>query len=249
MKPPKKYFIVSGTYNADQYVGKCIDSVNEQVADDFDIVHVVVNDGSTDNTAEVINKHAGLRQVVISHPKNAGPIQSQLDGFAYAREHGDPHDVVVQLDGDDWFARSDALQIVHQTYLKTDCGATYGNYICTDGAASCCRIPDWDNLRKDLKKNGWPFSHLRTFRSGYTEHIQDRDLRDEDGEYYISAYDAALFLPITEMAGRDKVTFINHPLVSYNRHNPIRDGRIRYFDQIRCANSCYSNTPFREVAL
>jgi glycosyltransferase involved in cell wall biosynthesis len=247
MLTPKKYFIVSGTYNAEKFVGKCIDSVNEQITDGFEIVHVVVDDGSVDGTAEIIKQHAGPRQVILTHHKNMGPIQSQLDGFSFAQSNGSDYDVIAQLDGDDWFSRVDAVKIVHDTYIKTACGATYGNYKATAKIASCCRIPDWTDLRKDLKNSGWPFSHLRTFRVGYTKHLVDTDLREEEGEYYVSAYDAVLYLPIAEMAGRDRVQYIDKELVIYNMHNPIRDGVIRYFDQIRCASEIYSKTPYRQV--
>lgn len=250
MKIPSKYFVVSGTYNAESYVDKCVKSVNEQhVFDNYQIYHVVIDDGSTDKTAEVIKQHATTDTVVIRHEKNKGPISSQLAGFEWARRNGDPHDVIIQLDGDDWFNTKHAVSIVHDTYKETGCGATYGDYVCTDGAPSCCRIPDWGNLRKDLKKNGWPFSHLRTFRVGYTAHLKDENLRDEDGEYYVSAYDAALYLPIAEMAGKDKVVWIKQPLMVYNRHNPIRDGKIRYFDQVRCANECYNKNPNKVIDL
>lgn len=249
MHAPKKYFVVSGTYNAEAYIGKCIQSVNDQVSEGFDIHHIIIDDGSTDRTAAEIKKHSGPRQVVITHEKNLGPIQSQLDGFAKARELGSDYDIIAQLDGDDWFSRPDALTIVNRTYLSTEAGATYGNYTSTAGVPSCCRIPDWENLRKDLKRNGWPFSHLRTFRMGYTRYLKDSELRDEDGDYYVSAQDVALYLPIAEMAGLDKVVFIQTPIVTYNMHNPLRDGSIRYFDQARCANECYQLPPRKHVDL
>lgn len=250
MKTPAKYFVVSGTYNAESYVDKCVKSVNEQnVFDNYQIYHIVIDDGSTDKTAEVIKQHATTDTVVIRHEKNKGPISSQLAGFEWARKNGDPHDVIIQLDGDDWFNTKQAVSIVHDTYKETVCGATYGDYVCTDGAPSCCRIPDWGNLRKDLKKNGWPFSHLRTFRVGYTAHLKDEDLRDEDGHYFPAAPDVAVCLPIFEYAGRDLVTFIQSKLVVYNRQNPIREARIRYFDQVRCALACYQKAPKAVVDL
>lgn len=251
MRQPKKYFIVSGTYNAENYVERCVRSVSEQVVSgDYSIVHIIVNDGSTDKTAEVIKRCTdGKSVVVIDHSTNKGSIASQLSGFAYARQHGDIHDVIIQLDGDDWFNTNEAVSIIHSTYTSTDCGATYGDYVCTDNAPSGCRVPNWKCLREDLKKNGWALSAPRTFRVGYTAHLHEDLLKDENGELYPAAYDVAIYLPIAEMAGEHKVVWIRKPIMVYNRDNPIRDAKVRYFDQISSAHACYARPSLKEVQL
>jgi len=248
MQAPKKYFVVSGTYNAEAYIGKCIQSVNEQITDDFEIHHIIIDDGSTDKTADEIKKYSGPRQIVITHEKNLGPIQSQLDGFAKARELGTDYDVIAQLDGDDWFSTKAAVSTVHYVYRDTGAGATYGNYVDDRGIPSCCRVPDWSNLRRDLKKNGWPFSHLRTFRVGYTKHLEDKHLRDDNGEYFTAAPDVVICLPIFEMAGSSSVVFIQKNLVVYNGTNPLHEASLRYFEQASCAQDSY-NKPLRTAVV
>jgi glycosyltransferase involved in cell wall biosynthesis len=62
-------------------------------APDFDVV--VVDDGSTDDTA-AIARAAGA--VVIRHPFNLGIGGAVQSGYQYALEHG--YDVAVQVDGD-----------------------------------------------------------------------------------------------------------------------------------------------------
>lgn len=249
MRPPKKYFIISGTYNADQYVAKCISSVKRQTLDGFEIKHILIDDGSTDNTYAVMQEWSTEPQIIVRHNKNLGSIQSQLTGFQVARQLGDDHDVIIQLDGDDWFNRDDAVATIHRTYVETDCGATYGDYVCTDGAPSGCRAPDWKNLHNDMKMRGWALSAPRTFRIGYTRHLTVEELKNEDGEFYPAAYDVAIYLPIAEMAGQDRVVWIREPLMMYNRENPIRDARIRYFDQVSSAHACYARPARSRVEL
>lgn len=58
---------------------------------------VVVNDGSTDGSAEVL-RGSGLGIEVITHAQNEGYGQSLIDGFRYAIER--EFDVAVTIDGD-----------------------------------------------------------------------------------------------------------------------------------------------------
>ena len=51
----KRISVVIPSYNAAPYLGEAIESVLAQGRDDVEII--VVNDGSTDNTAEVARKY------------------------------------------------------------------------------------------------------------------------------------------------------------------------------------------------
>jgi glycosyltransferase involved in cell wall biosynthesis len=79
-------------YNYGRYVGQALDSALAQRYPNVEII--VVNDGSTDDSREVIARYAG-RVRVIEQP-NSGSIAAYNAGFAAARG-----DVVVLLDADD----------------------------------------------------------------------------------------------------------------------------------------------------
>ena len=59
-------------YNVDQYIARCLDSVVAQTFRDIEII--IVNDGSTDGTAAIIDEYAARdsRIMVINHPENCG---------------------------------------------------------------------------------------------------------------------------------------------------------------------------------
>ena len=55
-----KLSIVIPVYNVEKYVSECLDSCLEQNVDITDYEIIIVNDGSTDNSANLINLYAIL---------------------------------------------------------------------------------------------------------------------------------------------------------------------------------------------
>ena len=50
-----KLTVIVPTYNVEDYISRCLDSLLNQ--DDIEIEIIVVNDGSTDNTHKIINEY------------------------------------------------------------------------------------------------------------------------------------------------------------------------------------------------
>jgi dolichol-phosphate mannosyltransferase len=63
---------------------------------------VVVNDGSTDKTDEILNTYTGrLNLDVVLHPINRGLGETERDGFEYIAWKANRDDVIVRIEGDD----------------------------------------------------------------------------------------------------------------------------------------------------
>lgn len=97
-----KVFCVIPALNEEVALGKVLAEVRPLVD-----VLVVVDDGSSDATAEVAAK-AGA--VVLSHPTNRGQGAALETGNEYARRHG--ADVVVHFDADGQFAASEIKDVI-----------------------------------------------------------------------------------------------------------------------------------------
>ena len=54
---PPKVTVVTPAFNVGRYIGEAVDSVMRQTFADFE--YIVVDDGSTDNSVEVVRAHAG----------------------------------------------------------------------------------------------------------------------------------------------------------------------------------------------
>ena len=90
--------IIIPAYNTEKYIGNCIESVIKQTYHNLEVI--IVNDGSEDNTLEIITK-ARLRdnRIVVINQENNGPSAARNAGLKICRG-----DYVFFLDSDDWLS-------------------------------------------------------------------------------------------------------------------------------------------------
>ena len=62
--------VIMPAYNSGDYIGKAIESVLTQTLDDFELI--IINDGSLDNTSQVIGSFDDERIILINQ-ENQGP--------------------------------------------------------------------------------------------------------------------------------------------------------------------------------
>lgn len=96
-----RFTILCATYNQADYLAEMLESAFRQTLDDFEVI--VVDDGSTDHTRQVLDdvlaSHAGMRsKVVVEHTQNGGQTAAFERGFQLARG-----EYVCLLDSDDRF--------------------------------------------------------------------------------------------------------------------------------------------------
>ena len=100
-----KVSVVLPTYNNAQYLYKAIDSVFTQSFTDFEII--VIDDASTDNTADILSAFKDNRLRVITNPNNLGVASSLNKGLKLAKGK-----YIARMDGDDIsLANRFALQV------------------------------------------------------------------------------------------------------------------------------------------
>lgn len=84
--------IIVNNYNYGRFVGEAIESALNQTYPNVEVI--VVDDGSTDNSREVISRYAGLVKTIFK--ENGGQTSSLNAGFAKSRG-----EIIVFLDADD----------------------------------------------------------------------------------------------------------------------------------------------------
>ena len=87
--------VVVPAYNAGRWIGRTLKSVQEQSVSDLEII--VVDDGSTDETARIVREfQKNDPRIVLIEQANGGVAKARNAGIAAARS-----DFVAPLDGDD----------------------------------------------------------------------------------------------------------------------------------------------------
>lgn len=109
-KTPSISVIVTA-YNVAQYIGRCLQSILEQDLSDFELI--IINDGSTDDTQHIIQKHAGTdSRVKIIAQENSGVSSARNRGIRLAQG-----DYILHIDGDDWLDKN-ALKKLQEIAIK-----------------------------------------------------------------------------------------------------------------------------------
>lgn len=92
MKKDKKVLVIVPAYNEAENIVKTIEDIKKNAKD---VDYIVVNDGSKDNTLEILKKN---NYNYIDLIQNLGLFGAVQTGLKYAVEHD--YDVAIQFDGD-----------------------------------------------------------------------------------------------------------------------------------------------------
>ncbi len=96
-----KYSIIIPVYNVEKYIKKCLDSVFSQTDKDFEVI--VVNDGTKDNSMDIVKKY----DVKIINQKNQGLSAARNLGFEVAKG-----DYLWFVDSDDWLRDNSLAEVI-----------------------------------------------------------------------------------------------------------------------------------------
>ena len=145
--------------------------------------------------------------------------------------------MVILLDGDDWFSSRNTLSRLSTEYMNEDCLLTYGSYVYfpmgTRGVEPST-YPDDVVKNNTFRKDQWRASHLRTFKYNLWKHLDHKDLKDEEGNYFKMTYDQAIMLPLLEMVG-ERASYIPDILHVYNKENPLNIDKNKGKEQYELA--------------
>jgi glycosyltransferase involved in cell wall biosynthesis len=243
-----RFRIIIPAYNCEKYVKRCIWSVVNQKFLHNEYEHnysaVFIDDCSTDNTfsnVELAIKQSGEHKLnfrFFRRNKNVGALENIVYGINSVCFEDE--DIIVLLDGDDALISSDVIDYLDQIYQDPKIWLTYGQYKNESNGKIGNNLPLTIPTREyRCIQNGslyWCTSHLRTFKYKIWKRIQDIDLRDSNGKYFVMAWDMAIMYPLIEMSGNERIKYVDKVLYLYNDLNPINDFKKNQQLQILTAN-------------
>lgn len=112
--------VIVPVYNAEQYISKCIDSVLCQTFTNFELI--LVNDGSTDGSANVCKSYANIdARVLFYEQENQGVCSARNKGLNVARG-----ETVIFVDSDDWMENR-GLELLLKEYKASKADLIIGD--------------------------------------------------------------------------------------------------------------------------
>lgn len=229
------FVIVSASYNNSKYCEASLTSLLDQNYQNFRVV--VIDDATPDNT-EASTKYGRmfdkLTQVRDNHPKgdkvtlirNDVNVGAMANYYNMINDYTADDDVVVMVDGDDFLAHGDVLNILDE-YYKNGAWVTYGNLeLYPRDKIGWQWANDWlhelpPSALERIRAQSWITTHLKTFYAGLGKRIKVEDVQ-QNGEFLDTTSDLAVMFPVIEMAYH-RVKFVPEVLYKYNVEGDSHD--------------------------
>lgn len=137
----EKVSIIVPVYNGEKCLSECIDSILSQTYTNLEII--LVNDGSTDKSLDILNKYANLdKRILVLNQENKGVSAARNLGLEKASGK-----YVGFIDSDDFYA-ANAIEEFINTILKEESDIVFWSY--------CIKYSNSDatvSLPNELDKN------------------------------------------------------------------------------------------------
>ncbi len=224
--PQKEIVVIVPSYNNAKFYEKNLESLLGQKYDNFEVIYIddASQDGTGDLVAAYVAEHGfSDRFKLLRNKENKGVI-SNLYHVVLSCES---HKIIVELDGDDWFAHDQVLSRINQAYQEGEVWLTFGNYIEYPSGDAGWSAPFSE---KTIRMNTFracpgisPWVPTRSYYAWLFKKIKLKDLQWR-GRFMPMSHDEARMYAMIEMAG-ERHRYIEEILYEYNRTNPISDDK------------------------
>ncbi len=234
--------VVMPAYNAEKYIPEAIESILNQTFQDFEFI--IIDDGSTDRTWEIIQEYAKMdgRIISVRNEKNLKICKTLNKGVGLSKGI-----YIARMDSDDWSC-PDRFEKQVEFMEKHEDVVVSGGYVeVTDENLSTLYLKKYPTLDKDIRKKMFiynPFTHpCVIFRSEI--------IKSEDPIYNHDFYDAEDYDLYFRLGKKGKLANINKVLlkyrvssgsVSYKRH--ARQGLITFLVRLKAVFKYGYSIPF-----
>ena len=194
----KKISVIIAAYNAEEYLSETLDSIFLQTMNDSEYEVIIINDGSSDSTLDILNSYKQTySNLIIIDKENGGPSSARNAGLDIAKG-----EYVFFFDADD-ILEGDALSTMYETASEKQADLLIGKYdifnrhttIAIHNLDDLIELEEIDKYNTDIL---WTFSlSNKLFRRDLIEKFNLRlppVSYSEDGAFLLSFYIALLRL-------------------------------------------------------
>jgi glycosyltransferase involved in cell wall biosynthesis len=164
------------TYNCAQYIGQAIDSVLAQDYDNIEVI--VVDDGSTDNTKEIVDRYVETR-LIASLQKTIKYFYQENNGISSARnaclEHASGK-YIAWVDADDYWLPGKLLAQVNYLEGHPDCEIVFTKF---DNFFENEELKNNPRLQHEMK-------YTETTRFHFTTALMKKEVFEKTGNFMLT---------------------------------------------------------------
>lgn len=210
MKTPKVSIVIT-CYNYGKYLDGCLLSAINQTYNNFEII--IINDGSTDNTDEVMAKFLNLAIIKYINQPNSGQAKATNAGINHASG-----ELIAFLDADDLWDNTKLEQQV-DLFANDSVGVVYSRMKLIDEAGLSINSETTGGYFKP--RSGYILEHL-LFENfiPYSSSVVRKECFNKFGLFnpeYINGLDWDMWLRISR---EYEFAYIDKPLLSYRVGHP-----------------------------
>ena len=231
-----KVSVIIPVYNAERYLNQCISSIANQTMQDIEII--AINDGSTDNSLNVLNelsqRYKGKLKIYTK--ENGGPGSARNMGIENANG-----EFIKFVDADDYL-KVDILEKMYTIAKEHNVSLVRGNYQTILGPIKMEDKCSWSDINGsqivDLSQNR---DYIVTETPGIGNKLISRDLIGDLRFPEKTKWEDLAIMPVV-IASSEKLFHMNEPVYNYrvNMNTTIKDfiNKIpNILDVIKCVEN------------
>jgi len=212
-----RIFVVLPAFNEEQALPHLLDSLIENLSDDRrDYSIIVVNDGSTDRTGEVVDSYGARHSIIALHNQNnKGLAETIRRGLLEAVDRAGPKDIIVTMDADNTQPAGLALRMIRSIREGNDVviASRYREGSQVRGVPFHRRL--LSRAASWLFRIFFPIRGVRDYTCGYRAYRADitKSLIERYGPEFISERGFSCMIDILLRLRERNVVFAEVPLV------------------------------------
>ncbi len=118
-----KVSIIIPVYNNGKHIEECLNSIiNQTIFKNIQVI--IVNDGSTDSSEQILDKFRKYNNIQIIQKSNEGPGIARNIGI-----HAATGNYLMFIDGDDFLFSDDVIETLYETAISKNVDICGGNYV------------------------------------------------------------------------------------------------------------------------
>lgn len=208
--------VIIPCYNREEYIKQTINSVLEQTYKKIEII--VIDDGSTDNTREILDSYGNQIQV-LEHPNRQNKGQSAAINLGIKKSFGK---YIAILDSDDYWDPTKIEKQIDFLNLNPKYGVVYANGFQVDAnGKNKSKIFDTNHVQTNNPED----ILLNSYFNIPSNALIKKDIFKKAGyfdERLRSAQDHDMAIRLSEVS---KIVYLNETLWYYRRHDDSQSGK------------------------